>query len=195
MRHALCSALMLFSIISCAPAQDHVFADLVVLNGKIRTMSGPHDEVEALAVRGHRILALGQALELEKLIGPETQIVDAAGRVVLPGFIDTHMHPRPAFDEMGPFGWLDLRPEGGVTSRATLIEKLRSKLNITPAGTLIIGFGYNDNLVDGHPSANVLDPLSPDHPIVLLHSSGHRSVANTPAMNAARNGPLGAYLS
>ena len=185
MRHILCAVLMLFPMISCAPSRDYVFADLVVLNGKIRTLSDQHEEVEAVAVRGPRIFAVGRDAELEKLIGPKTQIVDAAGRVVLPGFIDTHMHPRPAFDEMGPFGWLDLRPEGGVTSRATLIEKLRAKLNLTPAGTLVIGFGYNDNLVDGHPAANVLDPLSPDHLVVLLHSSGHRSVANTPAMNAA----------
>ena len=172
-------------MMSCLPARDHAFADLVVLNGKIRTMHGQEDEAQALAVRGPRILAVGEDPEIEVLISPETVVLDAQGRVVLPGFIDTHMHPRPAFDEMGPFGWLDLRPEGGVISRAALLDKLRSKMDVTPSGQLIIGFGYNDNLVGGHPAANVLDPVSPEHRVVLLHSSGHRSVANTMAMSEA----------
>jgi predicted amidohydrolase YtcJ len=111
--------------------------------------------------------------------------LDGEKRTVTPGFIDTHIHPRPVFDETGPFGQLDLTPEGGVLTREALLAKIAAKAAVTPPGLPILGRGYNDNLVGGHPDAKTLDAASPNHPVILVHSSGHRSVVNSMALAQA----------
>lgn len=160
-------------------------ADLVILNADVRTMDVDRPKASALAVRGGRIGEVGETPAIRALIGPQTRVIDAEGKVVLPGFIDAHIHTRPQFDEMGPFGRLDLTPEGGVTSRQALFAKIAAKAAVTPEGQLISGWGYNDNLVGGHPTATELDAVSPRHPVMLTHSSGHRSVVNSQALTRA----------
>lgn len=160
-------------------------ADLVLLDADVRTMDIDRPKASALAVRDGRIAEVGETGAIRALVGPQTQVIDAKGRVVLPGFIDAHIHTRPQFDEMGPFGRLDLTPEGGVTSRQALFAKIAAKVAVTPEGQLVSGWGYNDNLVGGHPTAKELDAVSPSHPVMLTHSSGHRSVVNTRALTLA----------
>jgi hypothetical protein len=62
------------------------------------------------------------------LIGPWTQVINAARRTIVPGFIDSHMHPRAQFEELGPYGRLDLTPEAGVVTRDDLCAKLPAKI-------------------------------------------------------------------
>ncbi|MBI4465399.1 MAG: amidohydrolase family protein, partial [Acidobacteria bacterium] len=69
------------------------YPDLIVTNGKITTMDTRLTEVQALAVRDHRIVALGTNDEIRALAGPKSEIVDAKGRRVLPGLVDSHTHP------------------------------------------------------------------------------------------------------
>lgn len=160
-------------------------ADLILLNGVVLTMEADMPEASAVAIRDGKILAVGDDAEVRALAGDETIVLDAAGRVATPGFIDVHMHPRPLFDEMSLYGNLDLTPEGGVDSRDALMDKLRRKVAATPSGQPIFGMGYNDNLVGGHPMADELDVIAPENPVILMHSSGHRSVVNTRALEAA----------
>lgn len=159
--------------------------DLIILNGQVRTMEPGQADATALAIDDGVIIRIGSPEAVRALAGPATKVIDANGRTVLPGFIDTHIHPRPQFDEMAPHGLLDLTPEGGVTSRADLFAKLRRKAAVTPRGRLIAGRGYYDNLIGGHPTAAELDAVIPDHPVILRHSSGHRSVVNSLALNGA----------
>jgi predicted amidohydrolase YtcJ len=160
-------------------------ADLVIVNARVKTMDLAQPAATAVAVTGGRIAQVGDDRALRALVGPGTQVIDAQQRVVLPGFIDTHMHPRPVFNEMSAFGLLDLTPEGGVASRDALLAKIAAKAAVTPKGALIAGRGYNDNLVGGHPDARALDAVSPDHPVILTHSSGHRQVVNSLALSMA----------
>ena len=69
------------------------YPDLIVVNGKISTMDASNREVQAMAVRGNRILALGTNNEIRFLAGPNSEVLDAKGRRVLPGLIDGHTHP------------------------------------------------------------------------------------------------------
>ena len=69
------------------------YPDLIVVNGKISTIDERLTEVEAMAVRNSRILALGGNDEIRFLAGPNTEVLDAKGRLVLPGLIDGHTHP------------------------------------------------------------------------------------------------------
>jgi len=160
-------------------------ADLIIVNAAVRTMDPARPAASAVAVDGDRIIYVGDDAAVRAFIGPDTRVIDAGKKTVSPGFIDSHMHPRPVFDEMGPFGLLDLTPEGGVTSRETLLAKIAAKAAVTPPGLPILGRGYNDNLVGGHPDARMLDKVSPDHPVILVHSSGHRSVVNSRALAEA----------
>jgi predicted amidohydrolase YtcJ len=160
-------------------------ADLIILNAAVRTMDPARPAASALAVEGDRIIYVGDDAGVGAFIGANTRVIDADRKTVTPGFIDVHMHPRPVFDEMGPFGLLDLTPEGGVTSREALLAKIAAKAAVTPLGLPILGRGYNDNLVGGHPDARTLDMAAPDHAVILVHSSGHRSVVNSRALAEA----------
>ncbi|MEI6486106.1 MAG: amidohydrolase [Sphingomonadales bacterium] len=160
-------------------------ADLVITGAHIKTMDPAQPLAQAVAVRGGRIIAVGSNAAVTAFAGPATQRIDAAGKTLLPGFIDTHMHPRPAIDEMSPYGTLDMSAEGGVHDRAQFNAKLKAKAALLPAGALIIGRGYGDDLIGGHPTRAELDAVVPDHPVMIVHSSGHRLVANSAAFAAA----------
>src|SRR3989337_3604560 len=73
--------------------QLNAYPDLIVVNGKIATMDAQLTQVQALAIRNSRIVARGSSDEIRFLAGPQTQVLDAKGRTVLPGLIDTHTHP------------------------------------------------------------------------------------------------------
>jgi predicted amidohydrolase YtcJ len=178
-------ALTLFLAFASSANAAPTYADLVILHADVHTMEDAAPRATAVAAQDGRIVAVGDDAGVRPMIGPRTRVIDAGGRVVLPGFIDTHMHPRALFDELGPYGDLDLTPEGGVISREALFAKLRAKAAVTPPGQTITGRGYNDNLVGGHPTARELDAVTPGHPVILRHSSGHRALVNTLALTGA----------
>jgi predicted amidohydrolase YtcJ len=178
---AALAVLFLFGIIETAEAAP----DLVILDGSVLTMEPDQPRAAAIAVTDGIITHVGSTRSVRALIGPSTQVIDAAGRTIVPGFIDSHMHPRAQFDEMGPYGRLDLTPEAGVFTRADLYAKLQAKIAVTPPGQLIVGSRYQDDLIGGHPTAAELDLIAPDHPVILIHSSGHRRSVNSLALAAA----------
>ncbi len=159
--------------------------DLVIVNGTVLTMDRDKPRADAIAVENGLITYVGSTRQARALAGPATQVIDAAGRTIVPGFIDTHMHPRAQFEELGVYGRLDLTPEAGVFTRADLEAKLRAKIVVTPPGQLIVGSRYQDDLIGGHPTAAELDAIAPDHPVILIHSSGHRRSVNSAALAAA----------
>jgi len=74
--------------------KDDLFkADLVLINGKVVTVDSESSIMEAVAVKGGRIVAVGSSAEVGKLIGKGTEVIDLAGKTVLPGIIDSHTHP------------------------------------------------------------------------------------------------------
>ena len=84
---------ILFSLTSLPlPAQKPAFAELVVVNAKVRTITSSDSVAEAFAVSGNRISSVGTNNLIRKLIGPSTRVIDAKGRLVLPGFNDAHVH-------------------------------------------------------------------------------------------------------
>ena len=160
-------------------------ADLIITNAHVKTMDDARRSAEAVAVRGGRIVAVGTAGEIARLRERATRVIDGQGHVVLPGFIDTHMHPQPAIDEMSPYGVLDMSAEGGIRDKAGFFAKLKAKARRLPAGALIVGTGYGDDILGGHPTRAELDAAVSDHPVIVFHSSGHRLVANSAAFASA----------
>lgn len=116
--------------------------------------------------------------------GPDTVVIDLRGRTMLPGFVDGHSH----------FVWaglmfatqLDLSspPVGKVKDIAEIRDLLKEKAASTPKGEWILGYGYDDTaLADRrHPLASDMDDVTPDHPVLLRHVSGHLCSCNSRAL-------------
>ena len=148
---------------------------LVLVGGRILTMDESDHAVEALAIKGAHIAAVGSDQEIRELTSGSTEVVDLRGRTVVPGFIDAHAHV-----ELGAFAehfWLDLRDIPLELAR----ERISQRVSSQPAGTWILGQG---TLGQELPSHEELDSLAPNHP-VALRLSMHRLVANTQALRSS----------
>ena len=119
-------------------------ADLILLHGNVITMTVPNKREQAVAIVGDRILEIGPDWAMEQLRGPATEVVDLAGRTVLPGFVDSHVH---CFLTSVSLRSAQL---GGATSVAEACRRMREQAAHVPAGEWVYGFGY--------PTANYRPP-------------------------------------
>jgi hypothetical protein len=155
-------------------------ADLVLMNGKIITVH-PNDSIaEAVAVNGGKIAKVGTNEEIKALIGDNTQVIDLKGKTVTPGLIDSHCHIGGGYPELY---YLDLRP-GKVDSIAEIVQLVAKKVQETPKGEWVLGFGWfpaywSDSRM---PSRLDLDPVSPDNPVFLTDMSGWYGWVNSNAL-------------
>lgn len=154
-------------------------ADLVILNGKIVTMDPSRPQVQALAAQGEEIVAAGDDREIEKWIQlGRTRVIDAGGRLVLPGFNDTHLHFLGGGNSMKN---LDFRYIGDV---AVIQRMVAEKVKSVRPGTLITGRGWDHENFPGKqwPTRQLLDAVAPDHPVVLSRTDGHSVWVNSLAL-------------
>lgn len=183
MRHFALAALAAL-IASTAPAQD---TDRIFTGGPVLTMNDAQPRADAVAVKDGRIVAVGGVNEIMALRGADTVVSDLAGRALLPGFVDGHVHifgggvQAMAANLLAP-------PDGAVTDIASLQDTLRAWLAANRATVegekLIVGFGYdNSQLAERrHPTRAELDAMSTEHPIYFAHQSGHLGAANSKAL-------------
>lgn len=156
------------------------YADLILTNGVVITMENDGREVGAVAVESGRIVFVGDNEEAKSLAGPETEIIDLKGRTLLPGFIESHMHPfLLAHNLLG----VDCGGEN-TKSIGRMLKALEEKVKVTPKGEWIKGFGWDDSKFEEkrNPSRQELDKVSPDHPVVLTRNCVHIAVANSLAL-------------
>ena len=151
-------------------------ADVVLTNGNIITLRSDGDRAQAVAIAGTTIIAVGDDATVRRYVGPGTKVIDLQGRTVVPGFNDVHQHPAPVYTWDKPYATLALDTVG---SMASLIDLLRRKAAITPAGMIIRGRGYNEFRLGHQPTREFLDQASADHPILITHASGHVAAANS----------------
>jgi predicted amidohydrolase YtcJ len=160
-----------------------MYADYVIKNGQVITVDKANGIAEAVAVYDNKIIYVGTNEGAAELAGPKTHVIDASGRSVLPGFIDAHMH-------MGSTG-TNLRWVNCSAKEVHSIEEIKVKLKEAaekyPKGTLIRAYNYDHmKLVEQrHPSRYDLDEVTPDHQVLLVHTSYHMSVMNSKAIEAA----------
>lgn len=151
--------------------------DLVIFNGNIRTMDKAKPTAEAIAVKGDRITAVGSSVEIRKLAGPNTKVIDAGGRLVLPGFNDAHAH----FMAIGNlFSSIDL---SDAKTESEVIAKFRHFARFLPKGRWILG-GKLDPAIS-IAKANV-DAATPDNPIFVFHADAKTAFANSLALRIAK---------
>src|SRR5580700_2727914 len=137
---------------------------------------------ESIAVRGDRIQAVGKNVEIEKLKGPQTQVVDLGGHFVMPGFNDAHLHLADAGRQK-----LDLDLTG-VKTLDEFRKRLAVRVETAQPGEWILGGGWDETTwpVKALPSRWDLDQVSGGHPVFLDRVDGHLAVANTRALQLAK---------
>jgi hypothetical protein len=153
----------------------------LIVNATVLTMDPTLPVAQALAVKDGRIVEVGGTDEILWLREGEYELIDLAGKTVLPGFVDPHNHLSIA--ALDCF-WADVRE---ATSVGAIQAALREAAARTPAGEWVRGWGYDHGaLADRrHPTRHDLDAAVPDRPALLLHYSHHQAVANSRALAAA----------
>lgn len=167
--------------------QETVAADVVIMGGKIATVDPDLGNVEALAINGYQITAVGSNEEISSLIGPETKIVELNGRFAMPGFIEGHGHylglgrSKQILDLNDVKNWNEI-----VSMVAVAVDKANP-------GDWIFGRGWHqdkwdslpDAAVDGVPINDTLNEVSAENPVILGHASGHAAFWNDIALEIA----------
>jgi predicted amidohydrolase YtcJ len=154
-------------------------ADLVFTGGPVHLGNAARSRVTAVAVTGERIVAVGHA-DVTELVGPETEVVDLGGRLLIPGFQDAHVHPVAGGVELAA---CDL--SGAVT-----LEEYRARISAYaeahPDAPWITGGGWSmESFPGGTPDRAFLDALVPDRPVFLPNRDHHGAWVNTRALELA----------
>jgi predicted amidohydrolase YtcJ len=155
---------------------------VVFAGGPIVTMAHP-PRADAVAVAGSHIVAIGSLAECRALAGPNAVEVDLAGRALLPGFVDAHIHPLMYGQTSS---WVDAGPERAGSIDA-LVELLRAESAKLAAGRPLYAYGYDLRRFRErrHPTARDLDRASTEREILLMHASGHGGVVNSAVLKRA----------
>ena len=167
---------------AAAPAADRIWS-----GGPILTMNDAAMKAEAVAEKGGRIIAVGAAADVMRHKGPQTRMIDLAGRAMLPGFVDAHGHVMGGGIQALSANLL-APPDGNVKDIASMLETLRTWMAANDAAVkkvnLILGFGYDNSTLaeHRHPTRDELDRISKDTPVLLVHQSGHLSAVNSKAL-------------
>ncbi|MEU2309765.1 amidohydrolase [Streptomyces misionensis] len=158
---------------------DTTTADLVFTGGPVHTGSPARSRATSVAVRGERVVAVGHD-EVRELIGPRTEVVDLAGRLLVPGFQDAHAHPVGGGLEMGQ---CDL---SGAATRAEYRERITAYARAHPDAEWITGGGWAmEAFPGGLPTAAELDDLVSDRPVYLVNRDHHGAWVNSRALERA----------
>jgi len=159
-------------------------ADLVLRGGRIVTLDDQNAEGQALAARDGRIIAVGSIAEVSAYIGPSTQVIELNGQFAMPGFIEGHGHFTGIGEYQRNLELLD------ATSWDQIVERVEQAVEKAKPGEWISGRGWHQDKwavpprprIEGFPTHESLDAVSPDNPVVLRHASGHASFVNLKAM-------------
>lgn len=157
------------------------FADLLVTNARVYTVDESNPWAEAVAVRGNRIAFVGSAADAEMWQGPQTRVIDGAGRTLLPGFIDSHFHLLHGSLKLDD---LDLET---VTDLDDLAGRVRAHAEAHPDREWVLGYQVRYNMIGKEQSLDrhFLDAIVADRPVLLQAFDAHTSWANTVALERA----------
>jgi predicted amidohydrolase YtcJ len=173
--------LFLLTVAACRQA-PHPTADLIVTNGTIWTGEKSQPLAEAMAVVGDRVAALGTAPEIDAWRGERTKVVDAAARLVVPGFNDAHLH----FVSGGlQLENVDLK---NAPTREEFVRRISEHAKTLKPGEWITGGDWDDQAWDPPvmPDAALIDAVTPANPVFIDRYDGHMALANSLAMRLAK---------
>ena len=155
-------------------------ADMVLTNGTILTVDANDATVQALAIAGGRIVAVGTNDAVKPRIGANTVVIDLHGRTATPGLIDTHVH----FSEADQMFTIDLG-DPAVKKIDDVLARVREQVRKLQPGEWVRGRGWDEAKLVEHRyiTAADLDKAAPDNPVWLMQTTGHYGVGNSYALN------------
>lgn len=165
------SLIFLSLLFACSPKEK---ADMVILNAKVVTIDEDNPSAEAIAIVGDRIVAVGTNAKIEKYVDDATtELIDAGGRLVIPGFNDAHAH----FGPVNP-DYVELRY---ITDPAVITEKVREQVDRSKPGELIRGGHWEHEMFITRewPTKELIDIVAPNNPVVLSRTDGHSVLVNS----------------
>jgi predicted amidohydrolase YtcJ len=167
----------------CALAAAHAqpAADLIVTHAKVWTVEPGQPSAEAVAVIGDRIVGVGSDKDLSAWRGPKTRVVDAHGRLLLPGFNDSHVH----FVDGGR--QLDSVQLNDATSAEEFRRRIAERIARTPRGEWVTGGDWDETKWSPPelPTRQLIDAVTGDTPVFVSRYDGHMGLANSAALRAA----------
>lgn len=175
------SALALSAVACSQPPPDNP-ADIVMVNGRVLTVDPEDSVAEAVAIDQGRIVAVGTTADIQRLAGPQTEVIDLAGRAATPGLIDSHVH----FSAVGELFSVNLS-DTGVASIDDVRARVAAQVAKSAPGGWIRGSGWDEGKLaeKRYVTAADLDAVAPNNPVWLTQTTGHYGVANTAAMTLA----------
>ncbi|MHA6260589.1 amidohydrolase [Sporosarcina sp. CAU 1771] len=149
----------------------------IFINGEVATANGTNDIAEAVAIEGGRITAVGTTDEILKLQDKETKVTDLAGRTLMPGIIESHIHTTMYGANVLAVSCKD--PQ--IRTIADLLLKLKEQAAIVPAGQWVRAWGFNETTIaEGRfPNREELDSVSDQHPVMVVRTCSHMSAVNS----------------
>jgi predicted amidohydrolase YtcJ len=174
------NCLALFMSVTQAKAAS-LAPDLVIVNASVHTMDEAQARAEAVAVSGNRIVAVGSTEEIRALAGPKTQVVNAGGKNVFPGFNDAHVHFLSGGYSLSS---VDLRDAKSLEEMARRLGEYAKKI---PKGRWILGGDWDHEKWPGAPlpTKEIIDAATPDNPVFVNRLDGHMALANSLALKLA----------
>jgi predicted amidohydrolase YtcJ len=162
-------------------AQSKPTADLIITNAKVWTVDKAHPTARAVAVLGDRIVAVGSNADVNVWRGHDTKVIDAGGKLVLPGFNDAHVH--------FVSGGLQLESVqlNDATSKQEFVRRIAAQAKKTPKGEWIQGGDWDETKWSplSLPTKELIDPVTPDNPVFVSRYDGHSALANSAALRLA----------
>jgi predicted amidohydrolase YtcJ len=172
---------LFFAFVSFSAAQSKPTADLIISNAKIWTGDDTRPKAQAVAVLGERIVAVGSNAEVAVLRGPETKVIDAGGKLLIPGFNDAHVH------FVGASAELDQVQLKEAASVEEFVRRIQERAKNTPKGQWMLGGSWDETRWSppNLPSKDLIDGFTPDIPVFLNRYDGHAALANSAALKLA----------
>lgn len=174
--------LLLFLVVFCTQTfAQNLSADLVIINANVHTMDDAKPTAEAFAVMNNRIVAVGTTKEIKNFIGAQTKVIDAHGKLVMPGFNDSHVH---FLDGGSGLSSVDLRD---AKTPQEFVERIKIFAAKLPKGRWILNGNWDhENWTPNNlPTAAMIDAVTPDNPVFINRLDGHMALANSVALKMA----------
>jgi predicted amidohydrolase YtcJ len=162
-------------------AQSKPAADLIITNARVWTVDRSRPTAEAVAVLHDRIMAVGSSSQIDALRGADTRVVDAGGRLLLPGFNDSHVHFIGGSLQLGEVQLND------ATSVEEFVRRVSEQVKKTPKGQWVQGGSWDETKWNPAtlPTRELIDVFTPDTPVFLVRYDGHMALANSVALRLA----------
>src|SRR5262249_4253219 len=166
-------------------AAERPAAETIITNAKVWTVDRNHQQAEAVAILGNRIVAVGTEAEIDGWRGQQTRIIDAAGKLLLPGFNDAHVHFISGSMQLDQVQLNDAR------TKEEFVRRISEQAKKTPKGEWILGGDWDEqNWAEQQPNAGLptrewIDAVTPNAPVFVNRHDGHEALANSLALKLA----------